>query len=206
MEYKNLKEDKYEDLIIIDNLFSNRTYQDILDFMENNINFFPMQIDTNQFIRKSIHNLPFFVNIHNQLIELASYYFKEKVKPSYCFLSMYKQNGICPLHIDRDQCRYTIDYLISSTQKDPWPIHIGKQISNFERKEYIEKNIGHPESEDDINNIISKESFTTVNLNPNDAVLYSGTHQWHYRSDRLQGEANLVFFHFVPEDFNGQLG
>ena len=53
--------------------------------------------------------------------------------------------------------------------------------------------------------IIDREEWSTALLEENDAVLYSGTHSWHYRSERLQGTADLVFFHFVPEDFDGPL-
>lgn len=199
------KSEIYKSPIIINSLFDEESYTKITNFIDYNIKFFPKSIDNNEFVRECMHNPPFFVNIHNQLTELASFYFKEKVKPSYCFLSMYKQNGICPLHIDRDQCRYTIDYLISTTQQDPWPIHIGEHMSDQRRAQHMLDNDSHPDTEDKINYRISQENFTTINLKPNDAVLYSGTHQWHYRSQRLNGEANLIFFHFVPENFNGPL-
>lgn len=43
-------------------------------------------------------------------------------------------------------------------------------------------------------------------LNPNDAMLYSGTDHVHYR-EKIQPNnyCDLVFFHFVPLDFQGKL-
>jgi hypothetical protein len=69
----------------------------------------------------------------------------------------------------------------------------------------IQKDDARPQSEEDKQNRIANDEWTTVNLMPNDAVCYSGTHSWHYRSQRLNGTADLVFFHFVPVDFAGSL-
>lgn len=201
----NEKSEIYNKPLIIREFFDDNSYKEILSYMDTGLNYIPHLQDNNEFVRKFIHNPSFFVNIHYQLKDIASDFFKEKVKPSYCFLSMYENNGICPLHIDRDQCRYTIDYLIRTTQKDPWPIHIGKHMTDSERMRLIIDNNCHPQTDEEIEDRISKEEFETVELMPNDAVLYSGTHQWHYRSQRLNGTADLIFFHFVPEDFNGPL-
>ena len=57
----------------------------------------------NQFNREFVHNPPFLVNIHIQLVEIANLIFGESVKPSYSFLSLYGENGICPEHTDRSQ-------------------------------------------------------------------------------------------------------
>ena len=158
--------------------------------------------DTKTFVRTYIHNNSFFSDIHHQLTEFASDAFRQKVKPSYNFLSMYKDNGICPLHIDRPQCRFTIDYLIHQTSSQPWPICVSQNLTDAERDAVTN---GHPTEQKEIEAIISSHSWTTIELQPNDAVLYSGTHSWHYRPIRLRGTADLVFFHFVPEDFDGPL-
>lgn len=165
----------------------------------------PVGLDEGEFIREYAHNVPFFVGIHKQLVSFASDIFGEQVMPSYCFLSMYKDNGICPLHIDRPQCRYTIDYLIRQDQPNPWPIHIGEPMTDEQRADLEAANEGHPATDEQIQARIEQEHWRTVELHPNDAVCYSGTHSWHYRSDRLKGTADLVFFHFVPVTFDGPL-
>lgn len=192
------------DVQIVKNFFDKKTCNEIINYLDNYIKYIPSQWDS-QYVRDYYNNLPFFVDIHYQLEEVASFYFKEKVKPSYSFLSLYKPGGTCPLHIDRNQCRYTIDYLIRSDEKISWPINIGKPMSDDERDQIISAGAGQPETKDDIESRIIQEQFTTVNLNPNDAVLYSGTHQWHYRPEKLASTADLVFFHFVPENFSERL-
>jgi hypothetical protein len=193
---------------IIRGLFPDETHQAICSFLDERVPLLslgvPLNKDDDQFVRRYAHNVPFFVGIHKQLAEFASDLFGEKVKPSYSFLSMYEDNGICPLHIDRPQCRYTIDYLIRQNQAEPWPIHIGDHMTDEQRQALDESGEGHPEG-DAIQARIDQENWHTVLLNPNDAVCYSGTHSWHYRSQRLVGTADLVFFHFVPEAFDGPL-
>lgn len=119
---------------------------------------------------------------------------------------MYQDNGTCPLHIDRPQCYRTIDYLIRQTQQESWPILIGDQMTDDQRKEIDESSDGHPDTAEKINARISAENWHRIDLAPNDAVCYSGTHSWHYRPERLKGTADLVFWHFVPLDFDGPLG
>lgn len=190
---------------IIKGLFDKKTYTAISQFLDERVPLMSVGVDEGEFVRTYAHNVPFFVSIHRQLADLASDIFGERVKPSYCFLSMYRDNGICPLHIDRPQCRYTIDYLIRQTQPEPWPIHIGSHMTDEQRQALDEAGDGHPKTDDEINARIKAEKWSTVKLKPNDAVCYSGTHSWHYRSQRLKGTADLVFFHFVPEAFDGPL-
>ncbi len=190
---------------IIRGLFPDDTHKAICDFLDERVPLMSVGVDEGQFVRRYAHNVPFFEGIHRQLIEFASDLFGEPVKPSYSFLSMYEDNGICPLHIDRPQCRYTIDYLIRQEQAESWPIHIGDHMTDEQRAALDESGDGHPKDDEAIQARIDQENWHTVLLNPNDAVCYSGTHSWHYRSERLKGKADLVFFHFVPVGFDGPL-
>lgn len=76
------------------------------------------------------HNLPLLRKLHNspELIKMASDLAGMQLQPSYAFLSMYGPEGICPKHVDRPQCQFTIDLCIS--QDAPWPIYV-------EEKPYI---------------------------------------------------------------------
>ena len=186
------------------NLFDDETYSKILAFMEKELRYMPLAIDDTGFVRKYSHNLPFFTKVHNQLADFASEQFGEKLIPSYSFLSLYEDGGTCPLHIDRPQCYRTIDYLIKQDDPNPWPISISRYMSDEERQKIMDDGESHPVGPQ-INKVIDSEEWESINLEPNDAVLYSGTNSWHYRPTKLSGTAALVFFHFVPEDFDGPL-
>lgn len=188
--------------IIIRQLFDDTTHQKIVSFLDTYVPMMPVAVDPTGFNRTYAHNVGFFSNIHSQLSDYASQLFGEKVKPSYNFLSMYREGGQCPLHIDRPQCRYTIDYLIRQDQSEPWPIRVGPQMSNEERDAITAP---HPSTKTEIKRVVDTVDWTEAQLNPNDAVCYSGTNCWHYRPVKSKGKADLVFFHFVPEAFNGPL-
>jgi hypothetical protein len=191
--------------VVAKQLFDPITHEAIKAFIRDRIPMLSVADDPDKFVRRYAHNVPYFANMHRQLAEFASDMFGEKLKPSYSFLSMYQDGGTCPLHIDRPQCYRTIDYLIQQDQSEPWPICIGEPMTDEQRTELDESGKGHPETEEDIAERIAAETWTEVNLEPNDAVLYSGTHSWHYRPKILKGKADLVFFHFVAADFEGPL-
>ena len=101
-------------------LFSPDIHKQIQNFVRSEA--FLVEHDPNEFRRRGAHNVPFFVHIHQQLKDTASEIFEEPVKPSYVYLSLYNENGVCPFHTDRPQCKYTIDYCID--QDEEWPIWV----------------------------------------------------------------------------------
>lgn len=194
--------------VVVKNLFEKEVHNTIAQFVDEYVPLLPLPSDHDipsgptKFKRRYSHNMPFFIEIHKQLEDYATDVFGEKVKASYSFLSLYEDKGQCPLHIDRPQCRYTIDYLISQENEKPWPIKISEQMTDEARDSIKTK---HPTSKKEISNIIDAHSWTECLLKPNDAVCYSGTNSWHYRPSLSVGTASLIFFHFVPEDFDGSL-
>jgi hypothetical protein len=144
--------------------------------------------EDNKFSRWFWHNLPMLKQLHHspELIMKASKVFGEPVKPSYVFTSLYDANGVCPVHRDRPQCRYTIDLCID--QDDVWPIYVedleDKNPDKLARcKPYI--------------------------LKPGEALCYSGTGQTHYRKPMKEDSKatwiNLAFFHWVPTSWMGEV-
>ena len=194
--------------LVVREMFDKETHGTIVRYVNEFVPLFPLAADrkdpddTSRFGRRYAHNLPFLVNIHHQLADYASDLFGEKVKPSYVFLSMYDKGGRCPLHIDRPQCRYTIDYLIQQEASEPWPISIGRQMTDAQRDA---TEIQHPSTDEEIQTVIDSQEWTDCLLYPNDATCYSGTNAWHYRPTASLGTADLAFFHFVPEGFRGSL-
>jgi hypothetical protein len=199
----------YTDIpLVMRELFDKETHSTIVRYVNEFVPMFPLSADRREqdgpgkFGRRYAHNLPFFVSIHHQLKEYASEIFGVEVKPSYSFLSMYDKGGKCPLHVDRPQCRYTIDYLIRQDSSKPWPINIGPQMSD---DDVAKIEVPHPATKKEIKSVIDSVDWSSCLLNPNDAVCYSGTNAWHYRPTASVGAADLVFFHFVPKDFSGSL-
>jgi hypothetical protein len=185
-------------------LFASDVHDAMRNYVNERVPLLPVQVDGEDWTRTWLHNDPFFYGIHEQLREFASDVFGEPLKPSYTFLSFYRDQGGCPLHIDRPQCYRTIDYLIQQEDPEPWPIHIGAPHTDEEVLEIKGSDLDYPKGQAREERI-RQETWETALLYPNDAVLYSGTHQFHYRDRPSRGRADLVFFHFVKESFDGPL-
>jgi hypothetical protein len=193
-------------VVHVKQLFDPTTHQAIIEFLDTRGPMIPMDVDNQTFFRTQAHNVPFFVAIHHQLTDVASEILGEKVKPSYVFLSRYTDQGICPLHMDRHQCRYTLDYLIRQSSDKPWPIYVSDQMSDEERLALDDiPGAGHPQTDEEIGGVKGAQTWHQVDMEPNDAVALSGSHSWHYRDRIPEGTADLLFFHFVPESYNGSL-
>jgi len=182
-------------------LMSDRVHREVLWWLDNRVPMLPISYDHDEFQRGWLHNPDLLVHLHRKLTPFASDLFGEPVKPTYVGLSMYNGAGVCPLHIDRPQCRYTIDWLIRDTMAERWPIYVSDQLSQRQR----ELSNGHPEDDESIRAVKDTQTWHRVDKQPNDAIAFSGTHSWHYRDPIPGGTADLAFFHFVPVDFEGGL-
>lgn len=151
--------------------------------------------------RFGCHNLPPLVDVHRQMAEQASDLFGVRLQPSYVYLSQYLKGGRLLLHLDRPQCFRTIDVLIAQDNDVPWPIRISSPITDKDRQQASSE-----VWDDDYSaRIVDSHEWVEVSLKPNEAVCYSGTHQWHYRPGEAMARTDLIFFHFAPEDFDGPL-
>jgi hypothetical protein len=150
--------------------------------------------EVKKFGRFVVHNHPFFTELQKRTIDFVSDAAGEPVEASYNFVSLYKKLGVCAVHLDAPQAKWTLDLCVE--QSAPWPIHISQVVpwpEGLILKDNWESAI--KESPD--------YEFTSYNLEPGEAVIFSGSSQWHYRDPlQLDGKehfCSLVFFHFVPK-------
>lgn len=146
-----------------------------------------------KFGRFVVHDLDYFDRLQAQLTPLVSDLVGELVEPSYNFLSLYNNLGVCKVHLDAPLAKYTLDVCIE--QSHPWPIYFSQVQAwpeDFEDRTDWEQAI-----ETDPHNI-----FTAHELAAGEAVIFSGSSQWHYRK-RIPRQldnnfCHLIFFHFIP--------
>ena len=151
--------------------------------------------EARRFGRFIVHDLPEFTRLQHQLTELVSQAAGEAVEPSYSFLSLYTKMGVCEPHLDAPSAKWTLDICID--QSEPWPIHLSQIIPWPE---------AFADLEDDWQASIKADpqlNFSTEVLMPGDAILFSGSSQWHYRDPLPQGEGkrfcDLLFLHYIPK-------
>lgn len=142
------------------------------------------------FGRKVVWDDPYFVALQNELLPLVSDVVGTPLVPGYNFLSLYGGTGKCDPHMDEPRSMFTLDYCID--QSDEWPIWFSKLVGwpTAERMHDFD-----PEA-------IKREAALEWQphlLRPNEALLFNGSSQWHYRDDiRPGGFCNLLFFHYYP--------
>ncbi len=152
--------------------------------------------ETQSFGRFVVHDHPFFTQLQQQLVPLVSEAAGEPVEPNYNFLSRYGSTGICQVHMDAPEAKWTLDVCLR--QSEPWPIHFS-QIQPWPHSEAD----GYPDAWEDRIKDSPDAEFTSYALEPGQAVLFSGSSQWHYRDKMPQGGSkapfcDLLFFHFIP--------
>ena len=157
----------------------------------------PNQLELHEiktFGRWVVHNHPILTELQTRMTALAESAAGEAVEPSYNVLSMYTRLGRCPMHQDAPWAKWTLDLCID--QSEPWPIHFS-QVRQWPEDDDF--------STDDWENQVRNDPancFESKVLMPGDAVLFSGSSQWHYRdpipAQGSRGFCHLLFFHFVP--------
>ena len=148
-----------------------------------------------RFGRTVIHNHPFFDEIQESLTKKVSELVKEEVEASYNFLSLYFHLGVCAVHMDSPEAKYTVDICIE--QSTDWKIHISQTKKWTENFEY--------EGQDWQSHILNdpQNKFTEYSLTPGNGIVFAGSSQWHYRNPIVQKSnkdfCHLIFFHFFPK-------
>jgi hypothetical protein len=152
--------------------------------------------ETMDFGRFIVRNRPFFSELQERTIPWVSELVGEPVEASYNFLSLYTSKGVCAVHMDAPEAKYTLDLCID--QRAPWPIY-------FSEVQQWPESAGEKWKGDNWeNNIKEKRSqrFTPYTLHPGQAVIFSGSSQWHYRDPMPESSdrnfCNLLFFHYIP--------
>jgi hypothetical protein len=147
------------------------------------------------FGRLVVHDLDFFTKLSEKLAPKVAEIVGEEVEPCYNFLSLYSNIGVCPLHMDTPQAKWTVDICID--QSFEWPIYFGPV------QDWPDTNSAYGDGWED--KIKSDEAipFSKHCLQPGNALLFAGSAQFHYRDRITRGKkddfCNLVFFHYVPK-------
>ena len=151
------------------------------------------QLDSHEiarFGRSILHDHPPFVALQHDLLDQVSDMAGMALEPGYTFLSLYGPDGVCRLHMDQPISMFTLDLCLD--QSHDWPIHFSQPLDWQRVSEFG----SHP-------TVASLEQlgigFSSDVLKPNEALLFCGSAQWHYREPFARdGFCNLLFLHYYP--------
>lgn len=176
-----------------ENLLGEKTLQDARLLIKNLTSQEKEKHEVFSFGRQVIHNHPFFNELQDSLTTRVSDNAGEPVEPHYNFLSLYTNFGSCSVHMDAPEAKWTLDCCIE--QSTPWPIHFSQV------QPWPVSFGGGPDWQTQIRTDPNNH-FSEYALREGDAILFSGSSQWHYR-DLIPHTAaktfcHLVFFHYIP--------
>jgi len=147
-----------------------------------------------QFGRFIVRDRPVFTALQAKLTDRVSELAGEALEPSYNFLSLYTNLGICRPHLDSPSAKWTLDMCVS--QSDPWPISFSQVVpwpAGLAELEGFDPDALRSDP---------SVSFKPELMNEGDAVVFSGTNQWHYRDALPKGRGrrfcDLLFLHYIP--------
>lgn len=147
------------------------------------------------FGRLVVHRWPPFVEMQARIVDFVSELAGERVEPCYNFLSLYSWRGVCEPHLDTPSAKWTFDLCID--QSAVWPISFSPIIPWPEDREAL------VEGWRAIKDGRSDYAFQSLELEPGDALLFSGANQWHMRDPipamGRRSFCDLLFFHYIPE-------
>jgi hypothetical protein len=119
---------------------------------------------------------------------------------------MYTAMGVCPLHMDSPEAKWTLDLCVNQTR--PWPIHFSPvqawpvtwtQIDAKDPGEEAGKQLEPANWQEAV---LQNNLFTSHVMRPAEALVFSGSSQWHYRNalpaQAASDKCDLLFFHFIP--------
>ena len=146
------------------------------------------------FGRLIFHNEELISDLQKQLCETVGSVVNEPVEPCYNFLSLYNNLGVCQVHMDAPEAKWTLDICVDTTAA--WSIHIS-QVTDWPE--------AFVQTQEDWQEQIKSDPanrFTSYETKPGDGLVFSGSSQWHYR-DRIprtgqQNLCHLIFLHYVP--------
>jgi hypothetical protein len=155
-----------------------------------------------EFGRFVARNKPYFSELQRRLTSFVSERVGEPVEPTYNFLSLYGAPGVCAPHMDAPSAKWTLDLCVA--QSAPWPIHFSQVVPWPEEAPPIAGARADDDAGAWAESVKSSPSlhFEPVVLEPGEAVIFSGSSQWHYRERMPPGPGRqfceLLFFHYMP--------
>ena len=146
------------------------------------------------FRRFVVHDHEVFNRLQRRAVPLVSEAVGEPVEASYNFLSLYASQGICPIHMDAPNAKWTLDLCVE--QSVAWPIHFST-VQPW--PEGPDEKWSDPHWDQEVKR---SQRFTTHELAEGEAIVFSGSSQWHYRdampARSPRDRATLLFLHFIP--------
>ena len=131
--------------------------------------------------RFKAHNEPMSRFLHYEILPLIEKITSKKLMPTYTYLSSYIKDSDLPAHTDREDCEFTVSFLVN---KDvDWPIYLHKVKQPVK---YKGRSGYNPE----------KDECVSLDSNMGGFIIFSGTDHLHFR-EKYEGEFyDILLLHY----------
>ena len=103
--------------------------------------------------------------------------------PSYDYFRIYQKDDICRVHSDRPSCEHSVSLTLAYSDGKPWALQIGSR--EVTGPDYLRDDFGD-------------EKYSSIAMQPGDAVLYRGTQLRHGRIEPNPNSWSAhLFMHWV---------
>jgi len=141
------------------------------------------QFGDRQANRYKSHNEPMSRFLHYELLPFIEKITGKVLKPSYTYLSAYVKGAHLPPHTDREDCEYTVSFIMDKPEGSTWNIYIHKI------KQPVKYKGRYPENP-------PKDECCAVDCNAGGLMIFQGTDRIHYRDELEQDFYNIVLLHY----------
>ncbi len=178
--------------ITMDDVFDAATHAAIVEASRTAVVRMTRQLEDENttFGRDVVWDEPFYRELQEQLRPTLEGLLGQPLVSSYNFLSLYGAHGKCEPHLDHPKAMITFDYCID--QDEVWPIYVSRAVSWPDAA--FAQGFDPAALKAD-----PAMAFREHELRPNNALVFNGSSQWHYREPKSSGAfCNLLFFHYYP--------
>ena len=107
----------------------------------------------------------------------------KSLKPTYTYLSCYVKGADLPGHTDREDCEYTVSFVIDKPKDTTWNIYLHKT------KQPIKYKGRYPENP-------PKNECIPVDCNAGGLMIFQGTDHIHFREELNEDYYNIILLHY----------
>ena len=153
-------------------------------------NYYKKCIDDKVFIlgdrqanRYKSHNEGLSRVVHYELLPLIENIVDKKLRPTYTYISFYISEADLPAHTDREDCEFTVSFIIDKPENSTWNMYVDKEKQPIKYKGRYD-------------HTPCKNNCFSVDCNAGGLMLFDGTDHIHFREKTELEFYNIILFHY----------
>lgn len=185
---ENLEKDYVLDpefqMAVVNNVLEDDVLKLFQKFYEDNIVSKTWNLGDRQAQRYKCHNEAMSRFLHYETLPLIEKITGKKLKPSYTYLSLYVEGADLPGHTDREECEYTVSFVVDKPKNSEWNIFVDKNKQPVKYKGRYPKNP-------------PKEQCVKIDCDAGGLMMFQGTDRIHFREKLKDKFYNIILLHYI---------